>query len=130
MMNNEYTTIGMLQDTVTSTVWVGTDKATRTECTIAVQGVKEKYGWKNYHWKVTKEDLKAFVKREISMLELARKRIPESLIIQTVNTLSGYAGEKRNVELSAVMEARLDWKFQRLRCADYEYIGEFLGIEF
>ena len=49
----QYITIGMLQDTVTSTVWVGTDKVTRTECTIAVQGMKGKYGWENYFWKVS-----------------------------------------------------------------------------
>lgn len=128
-MDSEYITIGMLQDTVTSTVWVGTDKATRTECTIAVQGMKGKYGWENYFWKVSKEDLKAFIAREISLLELAKRREPESLIIQNVNTLSGHVDEKRNVELTAVMEAGLDWKYQRLRCLDYEDIGEFLGME-
>ena len=125
----QYITIGMLQDTVTSTVWVGTDKATRTECTIAVQGMKGKYGWENYFWKVSKEDLKAFIAREISLLELAKRRELESLIVQNVNTLSGHVDEKRDVELTAVMEARLDWKYQPLRCLDHEYIGEFLGME-
>ena len=129
-MNDEYITIGMLQDTVTSTVWVGTDKATQTECTISVRGMKGKYGWENYHWKVSKEDLKSFIAREISLLELARRREPGSLIFQNVNAMFGYMDEKRNVEqLTAVMEARLDWKYQRLRCLDYEDIGEFLGME-
>lgn len=125
----QYITIGMLQYTVTSTVWVGTDKATRTECTIAVQGMKGKYGWENYFWKVSKEDLKAFIAREISLLELAKRRESGSLIVQNVNTLSGHVDENRNMELTAVMEARLDWKYQRLRCLDYEDIGEFLGME-
>lgn len=125
----QYITIGMLQDTVTSTVWVGTGKATRTECTIAVQGMKGKYGWENYFWKVSKEDLKAFIAREISLLELAKRREPGSLIVQNVNTLSGHVDEKRDVELTAVMEARLDWKYQSLRCLDHEGIGDFLGLE-
>lgn len=119
----------MLQDTVTSTVWVGTDKATRTECTIAVQGMKGKYGWENYFWKVSKEDLNAFIAREISLLELAKRREPESLIVQNVNTLSGHVDEKRDVELTAVMETMLDWKYQPLRCLDHELIGEFLDME-
>lgn len=125
----QYITIGMLQYTVTSTVWVGTDKDTRTECTIAVQGMKGKNGCENYFWKVSKEDLKAFIAREISLLELAKRREPESMILQNVNTLIGHVDEKRNVELTAVMEARLDWKYQRLRCLDHEGIGEFLGME-
>lgn len=122
----EYITIGELEEHITCSVWVGTDKDTHSECTVSINGFRTKHGWKNIHVKVKKEDLLEYIGEKITLLRLMYRRAPDSLIVQDVN---GSIIEKRYVEWPKFLEGMFDWKFDRLRCVDYKEIGEFLGVD-
>lgn len=122
----EYITIGELEEHITCSVWVGTDKDTHSECTVSINGFRTKHGWKNIHVKVQKEDLLEYIGGKITLLRLMYRRVPDSLIVQDVN---GSIIEKRYVEWPKFLEGMFDWKFDRLRCVDYKEIGEFLGVD-
>lgn len=122
----EYITIGELEEHITCSVWVGTDKDTHSECTVSINGFRTKHGWKNIHVKVKKEDLLEYIGGKITLLRLMYRRVPDSLIVQDVN---GSIIEKRYVEWPKFLEGMFDWKFDRLRCVDYKEIGEFLGVD-
>lgn len=122
----EYITIGELEEHITCSVWVGTDKDTHSECTVSINGFRTKHGWKNIHVKVKKEDLLEYIGEKITLLRLMYRRVPDSLIVQDVN---GSIIEKRYAEWPKFLEGMFDWKFDRLRCVDYKEIGEFLGVD-
>lgn len=125
----EYISIGELEERMTCSVWVGTDKATRKECTVSINGFRTKYGWKNLHVKVKREDLLEYIGRKITLLDLLQRREPDSLIVQNVCSVSGSMEEERPSEWPKFLEGMFDWKFDRLRCVDYREIGHFLGVE-
>lgn len=125
----EYITIGELEEHLTCSVWVGTDKATHSECTVSINGFRTKHGWKNIHVKVKREDLLEYIDRKITLLRLMYRRIPDSLIVQDVSRYTEPVIEKRYVEWPKFLEGMFDWKFDRLRCVDYREIGEFLGVD-
>lgn len=127
-MKDNYITIGELQEFVTCSIWVGTDRATRKECTVSINGFRTKYGWKNLHAKVKREDLLEYINGKITLLGLLQLREPDSLVIQNVCSVSGSMEEEKPSEWPKFLEGMFDWKFDRLRCVDREEIDEFLEI--
>lgn len=129
-MKKEYIVIGELQDFATHNVWLGTDRETGSECVVSVNGCRSRYGWTNLHVKVRKEDLMEYIGGGFTLLELIRRGLPESLVVQTVNSIGGGVKEERPVQWPKWLDGRFDWKFDSMRCVDRKEIGCFLNLDF